>query len=978
MAVLLGATCIGLAATLAPSPPAFADGPAPCSVGGPPFPFAGFCATYSGANTWYGTYGPGFPTDEGWGFCADPPASGGDYPAPDYDYTPSGPPPGASTGQASALGFAFSEAEALGWWGGSPGQFTSDQAAVAGKLLYDAVIWAEPVPAMDPGVLAAYQALDGWYLQAVGASSAPSLTSELAGSGTAFTGSSDFQIQAVFPDTGNSLVGIPVQVSISGGTLETVGGPTSETVSTDPSGTTEIPIFASAPGSVSVTLTVPGGLGQMGMSFFEPTAKELGAQQLAAFAAPSTFTTTEQLTALPTTGTVSVVKGGDDTAYYPLGGAVFQVLSGNTVSATLTTGTDGTSSVSGPLPAGSYTVHEETPPPGYGASPDQTVTVVAGSNTVASFTGADEDHVVPASLAIRKTDDQSGAPLAGAVFTVRYDPLNDGGFPQLVGTCTTSASGSCSPPGDDGSAELLPGRYQVTESTPPPGYSATPPTSQVVELLAGENGTVVFGDAELVAVVFHKTASGNINPTELSLAGAVFDVDEGSPSGTEVASCSSDASGTCMTQPVLLSGGRYCWVERTPPTGLAGGASGCFTADNDQANQPIPVDDQGEFVTIGVKKVDAAAPSVGLPGAVFDLVRLPGGAENSSAEPFPPTNATLVATVTTGPGGIGTFPLQLPGYQYCAVEIQAPPNYEGDPDPQCTAVLSGSTTIPPTVTMLTFSDTEETIGLSVFKYNSTTPNTGIPGAVYDLYVQGAPPPSGIPETPPANVTSEGGDTWYSRGTTGSDGRLSFTVPAGYSWCVLEVSAPLDYVLDRALHCSAVLTSTSSSEATTIAVPESVATVHVTAYKYNSEQPNTVIPDATYELLVAGAAPPGASEAVPAGAAVPKGDTYWAQGTTDVNGVLDFAVPAGHSWCLHELVAPAAYQEDPAYHCTAILTTDTTAAAATVAVPEMPASGSLAFTGTDSLWLGVAGAGFASLGAGTVLFGRRRKNSRANR
>ena len=44
------------------------------------------------------------------------------------------------------------------------------------------------------------------------------------------------------------------------------------------------------------------------------------------------------------------------------------------------------------------------------------------------------------------------------------------------------------------------------------------------------------------------------------------------------------------------------------------------------------------------------------------------------------------------------------------------------------------------------------------------------------------------------------------------------------------------------------------DATTIAVPETVATVHVTAYKYNSEQPNTVIPDATYELLAQGTAP----------------------------------------------------------------------------------------------------------------------------
>ncbi|MGH8994598.1 MAG: MSCRAMM family protein, partial [Acidimicrobiales bacterium] len=541
--------------------------------------------------------------------------------------------------------------------------------------------------------------------------------------------------------------------------------------------------------------------------------------------------------------------------------------------------------------------------------------------------------------------------------------------------CTTTATGSCSPPGNDGSAPLLPGRYQVTESSPPPGYTDTSPT-QVVDLLAGEGATVTFGDAELVATVFHKTASGNINPAELNLAGAVFDVKEGSPSGTEVASCSSDTSGTCVTQSVLLSGGRYCWVERTAPAGLAGGASGCFSADNGQANQPIAVDDQGEFVAIAVKKVDAAAPSVGLPGAVFDLVRVPTGAQNSSAETFPPTSSTLVASATTGPDGVGTFPLQLPGYEYCAVETQAPPDYRADPNPQCTPVLAGSIASPAPVTTLTFSDTEETVDLSVFKYNSTTPGTAIPGAVYDLYVEGLPPPSGVPGTRPAGAAAESGDTWFSRGTTGSDGRLSFRVPAGYSWCVLEVSAPVDYVLDRALHCSAVLTTSSSSDATTIAVPETEATVHVTAYKYNSEQPNTVIADATYELLAQGAGPLGPSQTPPANAVVPSGDTYWAEGTTDANGVLDFAVPAGHSWCLHELVAPAAYQADLAYHCTAVLTTDTTAAAATVAVPELPMSGSLAFTGVDSLWMGVAGGGLTAVGAGAMLLGRRRRSDRA--
>lgn len=138
---------------------ASADGLAPCSVGPPPVPYAGYCGTFDGDNTWYGSYGPGFPTAQGWAFCAEPPASGGDYPIPRYDYVPGGAPFGAG-GDWNALGFAFSQAQAAGYWGGSAGQFTGDQMAAAGKFLYDTVVWGSPVPSMDDGTLAAYEDLD--------------------------------------------------------------------------------------------------------------------------------------------------------------------------------------------------------------------------------------------------------------------------------------------------------------------------------------------------------------------------------------------------------------------------------------------------------------------------------------------------------------------------------------------------------------------------------------------------------------------------------------------------------------------------------------------------------------------------------------------------------------------------------------------------------------------------------------------------
>jgi len=1184
---LLGATLAtaGVASvllgTLLPvSAVAAADGPAPCSVGGPPFPFRGFCATYSNANTWYGSYGPGFPTDEGWAFCADPPASGGFYPAPDYDYVASGPPSGADTASAPALGFAFSEAEAMGWWDGSVGQFTADQAAVAGKLLYDALVWGSPVPSMDPGVLAAFNAINDWFNQASGTSGVAQLSLELVGGGASFAASASVEVALRFPGTGNGLAGVGVSLTISNGTFDTPGGPTTIGVSTDGSGVAVVPIFNDGGGTVTVAVSTTSAVGQADLQFYAPTAREPNAQQLAAFHAPTSLDQTLQLSAAATTGTVSIQKSGDDTAYYGLEGAVFEVLdSGGRVAATLTTNATGRSPASGALAPGSYTVHEVTPPDGYAVAADQTVAVAAGTNTVVSYSGDFEEHVVPATLEIDKTDVEDGAALAGAVFDVAFDPSNDGTFSDDLGTCTTDGSGGCSPPGNDGSGllpgdyritevtapsgyyldpaqatedttlspgqhgtvgfadlhlgsievdktgddasyaavigatfslegpvpaatpvgvltvgsdgrsnvigSLVPGTYTLTETTPPPGYEASSPVSvavrggleptvvdvldhvqpgslslvkvdretnallagaifdvrydsgnsgtydqdlgqcttdaggacgiagndgtgsflpgnyevtelaappgyaleaadvtQHLSLLPGGTGVVTFDDPKLVAATFTKLATGNVDPATVSLQGAVFAIADASGSGPTVTTCTTDATGDCTTAAVLAAGDRYCWSEPTAPPGLVAGASGCFTAANDQGATPIDVTDRGEFVNLTVDKVDAANPAVTLSGVVFDLYRVDDG--NGPDQPAPPPGAptedgeTWTARATTGTDGLAHFPLQFPGFAYCAVENAPPPNYVADPHQHCTAVLDGDPTVPPPANNLVIGNTEATVTVAVHKFDVLQPGTGIPGATYDLYVEGPLPPGDAHRQAPAEAATEPGDAWYARGTTANDGVLDFTVPAGHAWCIREVTAPPDYLLDPALHCTAVLTVASTPDATSVALPETRAVVHLSAYKYNALSPNTTIPDATYELLAQGSDPPGGPGAAPAGLPVPSGDTFWGEATTDTRGVLSFAVPAGYSWCLHEVEAPADYRSDPAFHCTAVLTADSPVADSTLAVPEVPAHGELAFTGTPTVGLLVVGSLLITGGTGLLLVARRPRPSRTRR
>ncbi len=1176
---------------------ASADGIAPCSVGPPPFPYAGYCGTFDGDNTWYGTYGPDFPTAQGWAFCADPPASGADYPAPRYNYVPGGAPPGAG-GDWNALGFAFSQAQAAGYWGGDPGQFTSDQIGAAGKFLFDTVVWGTPVPSMDNGTLVAFEDLDHWFNQATGTSGPPQMSVGLVGGGDTISGSAFYAVHVAFPGTGRGLSGLGILIRVTNATLDSPTGPTFVGSSTDTNGNVVVPIFVGSSGPVTITVSSDTEVGQVGIGFYHETTGPLDTQQIAGFPGPTNLQATQQLYSngqpvIPE-GTVSIQKSGNDQAYWGVAGAVFHVTnSAGAVVSVLTAGANGTAGPSGLLPAGVYTVSEVTAPTGYGSASPQTVTVNGNENTVVSFTGSEQDQITPATVTIQKADSSSGAPLPGAVFDVKYDSRNDGVFDQDLGTCTTDAAGDCSPAGNDGGSllpgnyqitevaappgyyldpatatqtvslgpgqhgvvnfsdlllgslrlfksgndvaytpvegavftltgpapattqvatlaigpdgqsqtigGLVPGRYTVTETTPPAGYAAVPPLQvavpggpattevdvndpvvpaslsmvkldaqtlapvagavldvkyatgvgvlpdapsasvdynedlgvcttnasgrcspagndgptallpgdyeiteidpppgyppstpapvQYVTLSPGQVGTVTFTDQPYLSVSFQKVPAGSFDPAQVVLAGAVLDVYAGSLGGPQVASCTTEASGGCTTAASLIGGQPYCWKETVAPPGLAAGTNGCFTATESRQTEPIPVSDPGEFVAVGAKKVVAGAPAATLPGAVFDLFRVDGGAGPDRPVPpagvNPPEGETWVARATSGADGLARFPLQFPGYSYCVSEATAPVDYLPAQGQACSPVLPGSVADPPPLTLLTVADVHATVTLAAHKYNALEPDTGVPGATYDLYVEGPLPP-GLPPppgpTPPA--AAEPGDTWMARATTDPSGDLSFTVPAGYAYCLREVSSPRNYVLDPALHCTSVLTTGSPAQASSLALPETTAVVYLTAHKYDSLQPNTVIPGATYELLVRGTPPPNAGlPPAPAGAVVPPGTTYWAEGTSDSNGVLSFAVPAGYSWCLHELVVPRGYRLDTAFHCTVVLNTDSPTSAMTVALPELPAIAlsaspvpalaTLAFTGGPDPWLPAAGGLLLLAGAASWIADRRR-------
>src|SRR5262249_18374119 len=160
------------------------------------------------------------------------------------------------------------------------------------------------------------------------------------------------------------------------------------------------------------------------------------------------------------------------------------------------------------------------------------------------------------------------------------------------GRCTTDSTGACAPPGNDTSSAYLAGRYQVIETSGPPGYALDPSSErQTVQLAPGAVSKLTFDDPLLVAATFHKVATGNVDPASVLLSGATIDVTQDAPpiptrlgrsrgryillaTSGDVATCTTGASGTCTTAPAFESGRRYCWTESTAPAGLVGGANG--------------------------------------------------------------------------------------------------------------------------------------------------------------------------------------------------------------------------------------------------------------------------------------------------------------------------------------------------------------------------------------------------------------------
>ena len=377
-------------------------------------------------------------------------------------------------------------------------------------------------------------------------------------------------------------------------------------------------------------------------------------------------------------GAAAVTKTSASTGA-PLAGAVFELVSGDAVIATQTTGADGVARFEN-LQPGVYTIREKSAPEGYLVSVpgEQSVTVTAGGTAHASFANAE----ITGKICVVKRDSLTREALAGAEFTVTRlsAPAGATGVGDSV-VIVTDASGVAE-------TGWLPwGRYRIEETTVPQHYVDVGFETEVEIRDSGRTCEIeVENEPTKGYIRITKTDRLNGNPIE----GVRFDIYENDEYGSALASSMvTDENGVAVSE--LLRKGRYIVREHGETAGyvfeeiaLDAVVKPDETTDLSVTNQPVRVRlklykrDADEYAG---KPADAPGTRGDgeLTGAVFRVLAAQGITDRQGNVIYEKGAVVVDSLTTAGEDASVTTDALWPGV-YEIVELAPPVGYQAAVD----------------------------------------------------------------------------------------------------------------------------------------------------------------------------------------------------------------------------------------------------------------------------------------------------------
>ena len=330
----------------------------------------------------------------------------------------------------------------------------------------------------------------------------------------------------------------------------------------------------------------------------------------------------------------------------PIPGTVLSIKSvTSSYSTSVTTGTDGSATLSA-IPAGVYVVREESVPEPYiVTNTEQTVALRPGKTSEVTFV----DYEKPG-LEIVKKNIANGEPIEGVTYRIE----------QIDGSFSTSATTD-----NHGRIflESIPvGSYKVTEINVP-NHVILCPIPQEVALKAGETSTVTFFNALKPSLEIRKVDSITGDPVK----GAKFQIWYGSnhtDTGelNDLGTYFSDASGKIILPEI--KDGWYKVTELEPASGYAikePATQECFVAGGESK---VLIFENTPLSAIIIRKVDSESGQP-LEGAWF-RIRYLGGTSG--------TGGTVVGEIKTSQNGTAILTGLAAGTYVCE-EISAPDGY---------------------------------------------------------------------------------------------------------------------------------------------------------------------------------------------------------------------------------------------------------------------------------------------------------------